>query len=295
RKVMKYRRPNKPTDLTERTRIVYMWMDGMTCRSIARRTANMSTTVRMTTLIALLMVRKCVGSTVDSNAGLSHQTDVLMTAPMYHSSVVVDRWIDQVGEVVSQVVEQHLAGCHLVLVDTTTQSLMFSTMISVVVVDSWRLFSQPQLAQNHGAMDQLLQGVWGDATLTCRAIILLLDNNIRNKVVFRFLEWCELWRRPEARVVVVGGNEGVEDVLLHHSLRNTIHTLYLTFHHFTFHSGQGPSPNRRLKKGSTMREDNKQLLVYRRCLYCNRGEAQVRLLYRGDVTPRLWRGINFFP
>ncbi|XP_042209905.1 uncharacterized protein LOC121857780, partial [Homarus americanus] len=192
---MKFRRPHKPTDLTERTRIVSMWMDGMTCRSIARATANMSTTVRMTTLIALLMVRKCVGRTMDSNAGLSHQTDVLMTAPMFHSGVVVDRWIDQVGEVVSQVVEQHLAGCHLVLVDTTTQSLMFSTMIrqlaadgdSVVVVDGWRLFSQSPLAKSNGAMDQLLQGVWGDATLTCRAVIILLDNSNDKKLTFRWV------------------------------------------------------------------------------------------------------------
>ncbi|KAG7162315.1 putative Glutamate receptor-like 75, partial [Homarus americanus] len=256
---MQYRRPNKPTDLSERAKLVCMWVDGMSCRNIAKETgksvstvcrwirhwklegninskprigrsykpsatvrsafhpplswkygpsptySNMSTSSRMVALIALLMVRKCIGSAVEGKAGLSDQTDDWLTGSVYQSGVGVDHRINQVGEVVSQVVEQHLAGCHLVLVDTTTQSPVFSTMVSqlvriresVMVVEAWRLFLQTQVATkesvnnwNNGdqvlkdqlTRDKLLQGLWGDATLTCRALFIHLDNN--NKSLF---------------------------------------------------------------------------------------------------------------
>lgn len=41
------------------------------------------------------------------------------------------------------------------------------------------------------------------------------------------LEEANLRKLPEAVVVVVGGKQGVEKVLLHHTFRNTIHALYV--------------------------------------------------------------------
>ncbi|XP_069936951.1 uncharacterized protein, partial [Cherax quadricarinatus] len=40
---------------------------------------------------------------------------------------------------------------------------------------------------------------------------------------------------PETVVVVVGRRNGVKDVLLHHSFRNTVNALYLTLHDLTLH------------------------------------------------------------
>ncbi|KAG7162302.1 hypothetical protein Hamer_G007816, partial [Homarus americanus] len=142
-------------------------------------------TSRMFVLIAFVLVKKCVGSPVD-------HVGVMM-------GIVKGGFAYQVGEVVGQVVELHLTGCHLVLVDTT-QNPTFSTTIrqlmrmrtSVTIVEAWRLFSQEEARGNESKRDQLngdqtvsdrlarnqlLQGLWGDATLTCRALIIYLDNN----------------------------------------------------------------------------------------------------------------------
>lgn len=47
----------------------------------------------------------------------------------------------------------------------------------------------------------------------------------------RLLDRAGLWKRPETRVLVVGGRASVNDVLLDHSLRNTVHGFYLALHH----------------------------------------------------------------
>ncbi|KAG7162303.1 Glutamate receptor ionotropic, kainate 4-like 4, partial [Homarus americanus] len=41
--------------------------------------------------------------------------------------------------------------------------------------------------------------------------------------------------------------------------------------------------------------EGEQVWVYRRCLYCKKGEAQVQLLYQGNVTSGLQHRINLFP
>ncbi|XP_071536195.1 uncharacterized protein [Panulirus ornatus] len=142
-----------------------------------------------------------------------------------------------VAVMVRQVVKQHLSGCHLVLVTTSSDSNMFSNILrsmktsvdGVVLVEAGKVFSQDQLDQDH-----LLQGLWGDTRTTCRALILDLtsttsNNNYNNSahLSLRLLELSGMWKLSDTRVVAVGGRVGVEAVLLHSSLRNTIHALYL--------------------------------------------------------------------
>ncbi|XP_042218328.1 uncharacterized protein LOC121863641 [Homarus americanus] len=137
----------------------------------------------------------------------------------------------QVGTMVSQVVREHLLGCHLVLATTTKHSPVYSQIIrhlatemeTGVVVETTVMFSQDQPTQEER---HLLQGLWGDATLSCH--VLILDNTaMESHSIVRFLERCGLWLRPKTRVVVVGGKSGVETLLLHHALRNTNHALYI--------------------------------------------------------------------
>lgn len=47
---------------------------------------------------------------------------------------------------------------------------------------------------------------------------------------FRLLDHVELWKVSDTRVLVLGGKTEVNDVLLHSSLRNTIHALYFILH-----------------------------------------------------------------
>ncbi|KAG7154221.1 putative Proteasome subunit alpha type-2-like 21 [Homarus americanus] len=92
-----------------------------------------------------------------------------------------------VGVMMSQVLEHHLTGCHLVLV-TTTLHLYVSTSVirhmgvrveAGVAVEAGWMLSQDQLTQDH-----LLQGLWGDIRTTCRALILdLTANNSADSVM----------------------------------------------------------------------------------------------------------------
>ncbi|XP_071533863.1 probable glutamate receptor [Panulirus ornatus] len=136
----------------------------------------------------------------------------------------------------------------------------------VVVVDAGSLLSQDQLTQDH-----LLQGLWGDTRTTCHTLILDLtinnnnNNNNNTSLALRLLETSGLWKLPEARVVVIGKRAAVKDVLLHHSLRNTINVLYLAVHHLTRHT-----PSRQGREWGL-------LSVYGRCLYCRSGQMDIKL------------------
>ncbi|KAG7157779.1 Glutamate receptor ionotropic, delta-1-like 35 [Homarus americanus] len=90
---------------------------------------------------------------------------------------------------------------------------------------------------------------------------------------------------PETRVVVVGGTAGVKDVLLHHSLRNTVHGLYLALHDLTLHTPPRTG-NSRLKKilPKEAASVSERVWVYRRCLYCNNGKADVQLIHKWNLT-----------
>ncbi|KAK3864696.1 hypothetical protein Pcinc_029637 [Petrolisthes cinctipes] len=127
----------------------------------------------------------------------------------------------KVETVMEKVVKQHLNGCHLVFLTTTTHSPLASSIIR-------------QLGVVGVVADVTMEGgdrLWGDQRTTCRAVILLTHNNNNNNtnLLLRHLERIGLYKRSEVVVVAVGLREDVEKVLLHPSLRNTAHALYLAF------------------------------------------------------------------
>ncbi|XP_042233422.1 probable glutamate receptor isoform X2 [Homarus americanus] len=192
-----------------------------------------------------------------------------------------------VGVMMSQVLEHHLTGCHLVLV-TTTLHLYVSTSVirhmgvrveAGVAVEAGWMLSQDQLTQDH-----LLQGLWGDIRTTCRALILDLTANNSADSVMKLVEVAGLWQRSGTVVVVVGKRAGVKAVLLHHSLRNTLHALYLAPHDLTFHSPPRSSNSRLRKVLEKEASVSERVWVYRRCLFCNNGEADVQLIQDWNLT-----------
>nr|XP_045610234.1 uncharacterized protein LOC123765603 [Procambarus clarkii] len=91
---------------------------------------------------------------------------------------------------------------------------------------------QHQTPQDQLGGDNLLQGLWGDSRTTCRGLILdLTSSSNTSHLALRLVEMSGLWRRPETVVIAIGGRAGVRSLLLHHSLRNTVHALYLALHH----------------------------------------------------------------
>ncbi|XP_042233417.1 uncharacterized protein LOC121873784 [Homarus americanus] len=227
-------------------------------------------------------------------ASLGHRLVVLAATVMTISSVASQDMVGpveqvgvDVGVMVGQVVEHHLTGCHLVLITTTQHSHVFSSIIrhmgvsmeAGVVVEAGWVLSQDQVAQDH-----LLQRLLGEVKTTCRALILDLTTNNRSAdIALRLAEVAGLWKTPETRVVVVGGMAGVKDVLLHHSLRNTVHGLYLALHDLTLHTPPRIGSSR-LRKALPREGVSERVWVYRRCLYCNNGEADVQYFYQWNST-----------
>ncbi|XP_069190878.1 uncharacterized protein [Procambarus clarkii] len=199
--------------------------------------------------------------------------------------------VEQVGVMVGQVVEHHLPGCHLVIITTTRHSHVTSAIlrhlsvggVAGVVVEVGSVVShdhlaqdylaqdhlardqlaqdhlaqdhlaQDHLARDHLARDHLLQHLWGDATTTCRGLVLDLTSTNDTEVVLRLVEATGLSTMPETVVVAVGRRTGVREVLLHHSLRNTLHALYLALHH---HTSLTPPPHSASRLGKPhMQED----------------------------------------
>nr|XP_045593535.1 uncharacterized protein LOC123755099 [Procambarus clarkii] len=141
---------------------------------------------------------------------------------------------EQVGVMVSQVVEHHLPSCHLVLITTTRHSTVTSTILrrlsvdgetGMVVAETGSVFSQDQQSQSN-----LIHGLWGIPTTTCRGLILDLSVGNSSASVLKLAEAAGLWQLRETVVVAVGGTAGVRAVLLHQTLRNTLHALYLALH-----------------------------------------------------------------
>ncbi|XP_071546558.1 glutamate receptor ionotropic, kainate 4-like [Panulirus ornatus] len=128
------------------------------------------------------------------------------------------------------------------------------------------------------------------------------DNTSEFSYILRFLEWSELWLWPETSVVVVGTRTGMESVLLHSSLRNTVHLLYLALEIL---------PRQKLPVNTWLRkepyskcryeiyiptlEGSARVEIYRRCLYCNRGEMGVHSVQQLNLSSRLHLEHNLFP
>ncbi|KAK3894013.1 hypothetical protein Pcinc_002200 [Petrolisthes cinctipes] len=183
----------------------------------------------------------------------------------------------KVETVMEKVVKQHLNGCHLVFLTTTTHSPLASSIIR-------------QLGVVGVVADVTMEGgdrLWGDQRTTCRAAILLTHNNNNNNtnLLLRHLERIGLYKRSEVVVVAVGLREDVERVLLHPSLRNTAHALYLAFTpHTTPISTLIPHSTSTSAPHTTSHETGEGVFVYRRCLYCDNGKATYSLLTSSGIS-----------
>ncbi|KAK3864697.1 hypothetical protein Pcinc_029638 [Petrolisthes cinctipes] len=180
-------------------------------------------------------------------------------------------------KMVERVVEHYLKGCHLVFLTTTTHSPLASSIIRRLgvggVVRDMTVDSE--------------QHVWGDIRTTCRAVILITHHNHNNtNMALSLLERIGLYKRSEVVVVAVGLREDVKRVLLHPSLRNTAHALYLAFTPNTTPftiltsssiSTSAPTPHT-TSQSTGWKTDGGGVSVYRRCLYCNNGQAAVQLV-----------------
>ncbi|XP_071532990.1 uncharacterized protein [Panulirus ornatus] len=148
-----------------------------------------------------------------------------------------DRWVglpegrvNQVDMILRQVVDQSLAGCHLLLATATEDTQEFSLILrrlagasqAVTVVEARTMFMESQPTRDH-----LLRGLWGDTRRPCRALIFNSGSSNVDLAV-RFLQASRLWLLPDTPAVIIG-SPAVRGTILHHpSLRNTIHVLYLS-------------------------------------------------------------------
>ncbi|XP_071530458.1 uncharacterized protein [Panulirus ornatus] len=212
--------------------------------------------------------------------------------------------VDSVAvDAINTIVKSHLSECHLVRFTsrrhspTVFQGLsrLAATEQPAIDVDGESLFSQEQPLRDH-----LRQGLWGKASHTCRALLLYLLTNDYS-LAFRFLEWSGVWQQREMRMVVVGGPAAVaEVVLLHPSLRNTLHALYLSLHqeltaqhHHTSRSNLTLATILK-KRVQHVPEGRASVWVYRRCLFCNNSEAGVQLLHQWNLDQGVPEGASLF-
>ncbi|KAG7168602.1 putative variant ionotropic glutamate receptor-like 13, partial [Homarus americanus] len=143
-----------------------------------------------------------------------------------------------------------------------------SGVVGVVVVGLEWIFSLDP------PPDHLLQGLWTNVRAPCRALVIDLTSDISPGL--RFLEESKVWLWPETRILLVGPKANKETVLLHHSLRNTLHGLYFSLDPLT---KQRPLARPEKTDVSPSNRGGVSIGVYRRCVYCDEGEAGVQFLY----------------
>ncbi|XP_045599635.2 probable glutamate receptor [Procambarus clarkii] len=140
--------------------------------------------------------------------------------------------------------------------------------------------------------DNLKQELWGDLTLACQALV--VDNtssSSKHNSTVRFLEWYGLWTRPHARLLILGDEAGVKTFFRHHVLRNTIHALYLALDNPAF---RALTLDTRERDGEGVSVVSEAVGVYRRCLYCDNGQADSSLLHRWSLHSQVPRDLHLF-
>ncbi|XP_047493448.1 uncharacterized protein LOC125042031 [Penaeus chinensis] len=165
-----------------------------------------------------------------------------------------DRGAELVSEIVSRTVTNYLSACHLVLV-TTRQSDFPAALLRRVLGTGWVMVQvESAMAGAASSGTALLQGLWGAAEASCRAIVVDLMNN-NDRSVFRFLEASGLSDQPQTRVLLVGTKNKATASLLHPALKNSVYAVYFSMVESNVNSSW--------------------IEVFRRCLYCRGGEAGV--------------------
>ncbi|XP_069188819.1 glutamate receptor-like [Procambarus clarkii] len=113
-----------------------------------------------------------------------------------------------------------------------------------------------------------------------RCHLVLITTTRHSLITSRILRLLEQWgllQLPETVVVAVGKTGQARAVLLHHGLHNTAHALFLALHDPALNT---PHPHSRLSKACTGEASTDGgVSVYQRCLYCNNGEADIKLIH----------------
>ncbi|KAG7154099.1 Glutamate receptor-like 55 [Homarus americanus] len=179
---------------------------------------------------------------------------------------------------VSQVAEEHLNGCCLMVATEghhpdTTRLLrtLAKTGYTSVLVDA-DLAMASTSSKNDALLHQLRD--W-EHKISCCALVLYLNDNSSSTVAFRFLQAVGVWRWPETRVLVVGPESRVQLLLRHESLRNTIHILYFVPTPLTSDTKPLVTDVEGDDAGDNYNNTASTVYIYERCLYCRDGSPDV--------------------
>ncbi|XP_063609100.1 uncharacterized protein LOC134783233 [Penaeus indicus] len=165
-----------------------------------------------------------------------------------------DRGTELVSEIVSRTVTDYLSACHLVLV-TTRRSDFPASLLRRGLGTGWVMVqAESAMAGAPSSGTALLQGLWGAADASCRAIVVDLMND-NDRSAFRFLEAAGLSEQPKTRVLLLGPETRAAGSLLHPALKNSVYAVYFSMVESNANSSW--------------------IEVFRRCLYCRGGEAGV--------------------
>nr|XP_027221195.1 uncharacterized protein LOC113813422 [Penaeus vannamei] len=222
-----------------------------------------------------------------------------------------DADLQDVDVLVTQIVEEHLAGCYLVFVTTDDENPVFTSVFrsllnnyeAGVVLD----LRTARVGKNSDLLTELKAG---DDKFACRVFIVVLGAGSDVSQPLNLLEDLNLFLWPYTRVLFVGSNGQVQDTLKDDALRNTVHALFLALDEGATTNDEGGGGGGHSEVGGKVRglmareereeeegrvegrgveregEGNggrkrvKSRLVkcYLRCLFCNGGEVGVTLL-----------------
>ncbi|XP_042881113.1 glutamate receptor-like [Penaeus japonicus] len=230
--------------------------------------------------------------------------------------------LQDVDVLVTQIVEEHLAGCYLVFVTADDDHPVFNSVFrsllnnyeAGVVLD----LRTAKVGKDSDLLNELKAG---DDKFACRVFIVVLGYASDVSLPLTFLEDVNLFLWPYTRVLFIGADRHVQNTLKDDSLRNTVHALYLALGEGAMtHEGGGArrEVEEKVKKvvagdggegeegrvegggegeRSIGRISVKSRLVkcYLRCLFCNAGEVGVTLLDEWSADGGFLKHEELFP
>ncbi|XP_037796806.1 uncharacterized protein LOC119592067, partial [Penaeus monodon] len=136
--------------------------------------------------------------------------------------------LQDVDALVTQIVEEHLAGCYLVFVTTEDDNPAFTSVYrsllsnyeAGVVLD----LRTAKIGENSDLLTELRGG---DDKFACRVFIVVMGASSDISRPLNLLEDVNLFLWPYTRVLFVGATRQAQDTLKDDALRNTVHALFL--------------------------------------------------------------------
>ncbi|XP_063870826.1 uncharacterized protein LOC135106004 isoform X2 [Scylla paramamosain] len=209
-------------------------------------------------------------------------------------------WEEDVAQAAIQVVQRYLTGCYLVLAAPSPSRALPHLIRRLSKVGELVMFLQPcgDAKLLHGNTKKKVfpgtdevpyfwREVWGSSKATCRTFLLDLTT-CGTDTADRVLSWTGLFLQPRTRVIVIGGEQDVEQLFQLSGLRNSLYVVYITRSLSTLNAGT-KSTKDMLKTGGV-----RAMKAYHRCLYCTEQEAKPRLLLRWSLQDGIPDGFEMF-